>query len=84
MPRKVTGEKLEKVVSTTISADEFKLLQESARNYYNRNLIVQPTTAHLLRFILKSWAKSRKKEMDRIATTEIQGDLNKAGRDPTP
>ena len=57
MPRKSTGEKLEKVVSTKISDNDFMLLQKYARIQYNANMILQPTISHLLRLIIKNWAK---------------------------
>jgi hypothetical protein len=57
MPRKPTGERLEKVVSTKISGDDFLLLEKYARMYYNQNSLVQPTISHLLRWIIKRWAK---------------------------
>ncbi|MDQ5869088.1 MAG: hypothetical protein M3530_05100 [Thermoproteota archaeon] len=64
MPRKLTGERLEKVVSTKISVDDFILLEKYARIRYNENLIVQPTISHLLRWIVKRWAKViREQEM---------------------
>ncbi len=64
MPRKPTGEKLEKVVSTKISVDDFILLEKYARIYYNQNSLVQPTISHMLRWIIKRWAKvTRDKEI---------------------
>jgi hypothetical protein len=57
VPRKPTGERLEKVVSTKISVDEFILLEKYARGYYNHDLLVQPTISHMLRYIIKRWAK---------------------------
>jgi hypothetical protein len=57
MPRKPTGERLEKVVSTKISVEDFILLEKSARMYYNQNLLVQPTVSQMLRWIIKRWAK---------------------------
>jgi hypothetical protein len=57
MPRKPTGERLEKVVSTKISVEDFILLEKNARIYYNKNWLVQPTISHMLRHIIKTWAK---------------------------
>jgi hypothetical protein len=57
VPRKPTGERLEKVVSTKISVDDFILLEKYARMYYNQNSLVQPTISHMLRWIIKRWAK---------------------------
>ena len=56
MPRKSTGEKLEKVVSTKICDDDFMLLQKYAKIHFNQNQLVQPTISHLLRWIIKRWA----------------------------
>ena len=36
MPRKPTGERLEKVISTKISVEDFILLEKNARIYYNK------------------------------------------------
>jgi hypothetical protein len=64
VPKKATGEKLEKVVSTKISVDDFILLEKNARIYYNKNWLVQPTISHMLRHIIKTWAKvARGKEI---------------------
>ena len=68
MPRKPTGEKLEKVVSTKISVDDFTFLEKFARIYYNQNLISQPTISHMLRWIIKGWAnRLREKEINKKA-----------------
>jgi hypothetical protein len=48
---------LEKVVSTKISVDDFILLEKTARMYFNQNSFVQPTISHMLRWIIKRWAK---------------------------
>ena len=56
MPRKSTGEKLEKVVSTKISDNDFMVLQKYAKIHYNADMILQPTISHLLRLIIKNWA----------------------------
>ena len=64
MPRKPTGERLEKVVSTKISVDDFILLEKNARIYYNKNWLVQSTISHMLGHIIKIWAKvARGKEI---------------------
>ena len=60
MPRKSTGEKLEKVVSTKISDNDFMVLQKYAKIHYNADMILQPTISHLLRLIIKNWAKDVK------------------------
>ena len=60
MPRKSTGEKLEKVVSSKISDNDFMLLQKYAKIHYNSDMILQPTISHLLRLIIKKWAKDVK------------------------
>lgn len=57
MPRKVIGKKLEKVVSTTLSVDDFILLEEAAKIWFNKNLISQPTISHVLRSMVERWAK---------------------------
>jgi hypothetical protein len=43
MPRKESGEKLEKVVSTKISLEDFMLLEKYAKIGYNHSLLTQPT-----------------------------------------
>jgi hypothetical protein len=62
MPRKETGEKLEKVVSTKISLEDFKLLKKYVKIVYNHSLLTQPTISHQIRYILKRWAYFRRKE----------------------
>jgi hypothetical protein len=62
MPRKETGEKLEKVVSTKISLEDFMLLEKYAKIGYNHSLLTQPTISHQIRYILKKWAYFRRKE----------------------
>ena len=62
MPRKTTGEKLEKVVSTKIGLADFILLEKYARIRYNENKLKQPTISHLLRKIIKGWADGKRKE----------------------
>lgn len=48
---------MEKVVSTKISVDDFILLEKTARMYFNQNSFGQPTISHMLRWIIKRWAK---------------------------
>jgi hypothetical protein len=60
MPRKSTGERLDKVVSTKICDDDFMRLLKYAKIDYNSNMILQPTISHLLRLIIKNWAKDVK------------------------
>ena len=62
MPRKAHGAKLEKVVSTTITLEDFNLLEKYARIRYNENKIKQPTISHLLRKIITIWANARRNE----------------------
>jgi len=62
MPRKATGERLEKVVSTKIGLADFMTLEKYARIYYNKNRVKQPTISHLLRGIIRGWANGRRKE----------------------
>jgi hypothetical protein len=61
MPRKA-GEKLEKVVSTKISLEDFMVLEKYARICYNKDLLNQPTISHMLRLVLKKWAAYMRKE----------------------
>ena len=61
MPRKTTGEKLEKVVSTKIGLADFILLEKYARIRYNENKIKQPTISHFLRKLIKGWADGKRK-----------------------
>lgn len=62
MPRKSTGEKLEKVVSTKIGLADFTVLEKYARIRYNENRLKQPTISHLLRMIIRVWTNGRRKE----------------------
>ena len=69
MPRKASAEKLERVVSTNISLDDFEFFSgKYAKIRYNEDKIVQPTRSHLLRLIIKTWSRSiREKEANRSA-----------------
>jgi hypothetical protein len=58
MPRKKSDEKLTKVISSVVSLEDFNLLEKYARLYYEGRLLKLPTISHLVRFILKNWAKS--------------------------
>ena len=62
MPRKTHGAKLEKVVSTTITLEDFNLLEKFTRIRYNENKLKQPTISHLLRAIITAWANVRRNE----------------------
>jgi hypothetical protein len=55
LPRKTEGEKLEKVVSTTLSVANFDLLKKYARINYEINALTFPTVSHMLRAIVKNW-----------------------------
>jgi hypothetical protein len=44
-------------VSSKISVGDFKLIEKYARIDYYENRIVQPTISHMLRRIIKNWAK---------------------------
>jgi hypothetical protein len=70
MPRRSTGEKLEKVVSTKIAVNDFELLEKHARLEYNQYHITQPTISMLLRSIITRWAKSVNKKI----TSQIEWD----------
>jgi hypothetical protein len=72
MPKKPTGEKMEKVISTKISVEVFDLLQRYARVYYNRNVLQQPNMSHMLRWILESWT-TLVRENEKNATNNRDG-----------
>jgi hypothetical protein len=61
LPRKVTGEKLEKVISTKISTETFELLEKYARQYYIQNKLKQPTVSRLLRSLINGWLLALKR-----------------------
>jgi hypothetical protein len=67
IPKRVTGEQLKKVVSTKLSEDDFNMLQSSAKDYYNKNFILQPTVSHMLRRIVKVWINTMRKKQNNIA-----------------
>jgi hypothetical protein len=73
MPRKSTGEKLEKVVSTKIAVSDFELLEKHARQEYIQNNITQPTISMLLRLIITRWAITVNKKI----TSQIELDNKK-------
>ena len=72
MPRKSTGEKLEKVVSTKISTKDFAILQNCARFYYNLNWLEQPNLSNMLRWIIKQWTEGPADGMRQISNTVRQ------------
>jgi hypothetical protein len=67
LPRKATGEKLEKVISTKISSKKYELFEKYAREYYIKNKIKQPTVSLLLRGLINVWL--RKMESRNIQTS---------------
>ncbi len=72
MPRKSTGEKLEKVVSTKISAKHSVILQKYARGYYNLNWLEQPNLSQMLRWIIKNWTEDTTDSMRQVTNTVRQ------------
>ena len=63
MPRKKSDENLTKVISSIVSAEDYRILEEYAKVCYNRNLLKLPTISHMVRYILSTWANQmRKKE----------------------
>src|SRR5213593_2912735 len=50
MPR--IGSDLHNVVSTMLSAEHFGFLKRLAKDYYNRDIISQPTISHVLRYLV--------------------------------
>ncbi|HEX9318995.1 MAG TPA: hypothetical protein VF884_08680 [Nitrososphaeraceae archaeon] len=61
MPRRAV-ERLEKVVSTKIPLDDYKLLEKYAKIRYNQNKLPLPTISHMLRRMIRGWADGRRKE----------------------
>ena len=51
MSPKKSDENLTKVISSIISAEDFGLLEEYAKVYYNRNLLKLPTISHMSNWI---------------------------------
>ena len=47
--------RLEKVISSKISLEDFQLLEELARQYFLENKIKQPTISHIVRAMIHSW-----------------------------
>jgi hypothetical protein len=66
LPRKTEGEKLEKVVSTTLSVADFDLLKKYARINYEINALTFPTVSHMLRAIVKNWVYLTKLREKRV------------------
>jgi hypothetical protein len=83
LPRKAEGERLEKVVSTKVTATHFKLLEKYARIRYNQNSISQPTISHLLRIIIAQWAvfiQKQESALDRKTVSSSPGKAHTAIR----
>jgi hypothetical protein len=68
MPRRSTGEKLEKVVSTKIVVSDFELLEKYARLEYNKHHITH-TISVLLGSIISRW---RNDVMHKRAQIELE------------
>jgi hypothetical protein len=68
LPRKVTGEKLEKVISTKISTKKFQLFEKYAREYYIQKKIKQPTVSVLLRGLINGWLAARERRNEQNNT----------------
>ena len=79
MPPKKSDENLTRVISSIISAEDFGLLEEYAKVYYNRNLFKLPTISHTVRYILSNWIKDiRRREQSFIRKRDSnQPALNK-------
>ena len=74
MPRKVTGEKLEKVISTKIPTKKFELFEKYARQYYIQNKIKQPTVSALLRALINDWlAEERRNGQNNTQANALPG-----------
>ncbi len=58
MPRKTSGQKLEKVISTKISATNFELVEKYARELYIQKKVKQPTVSVLIRAIINAWLRN--------------------------
>jgi hypothetical protein len=58
--------RLEKVISSKISVEDFRLLEELARQYFFENKIKQPTVSHIVRAMIHSWVTwwDRQRKMD--------------------
>ena len=78
LPRKAEGERLEKVVSTKVTATHFNLLEKYARIRYNENSISQPTISHLLRIIIAQWAGARHREESALDRKTVSSSPGKA------
>ncbi|MEP6576746.1 MAG: hypothetical protein ABJB85_09990 [Nitrososphaerota archaeon] len=79
MTRKVTGEKLEKVISTKITTKKYELLEKYAREYYIQKNIDQPTVSVLLRTMIDVWLKKlgnnderKKAQTNTLTSTSIK------------
>ena len=57
----MTGEKLEKVISTKIATTKFELFEKYARQYFISNKIKQPTVSALLRALINGWLAARER-----------------------
>ncbi len=69
----MTGEKLEKVISTKISTKKFELFEKYAREYYIQKKIKQPTVSGLLRGLVNGWlaARERKNEQNNTQANAV-------------
>ena len=76
MPRKVIGKRLDKVVSTTLSVDDFILLEKASQKLVNKKLISQPTISHVLRSMVERWAK-KVREMSKKQRAQLRSILFK-------
>jgi hypothetical protein len=55
VPRKLSGVKRTKVVSTKIPDSEYTLIDHYAKEYYLQGNIRQPNTSQLLSYIITDW-----------------------------
>ena len=79
MPRKKSDENLTKVISSIISPEDFGILEEYAKLFYNGNVLKLPTISHMVRYILSNWIKDiRRREQSLIRKRDSnQPALNK-------
>jgi hypothetical protein len=60
--------RLEKIVSTKISSEDFRLLTIKTKELYNQNAIALPAISHLLRWLIAGWcSEQRNKQLRNLA-----------------
>ena len=75
MPRKISGNKRTKVISTKILDSEYTLICQYAKEYYLQGKVRQPNISQLLSYIITDWldkfTKRKSSALDELESKKV-------------